>query len=336
MAACRRRWDDISKPLSSLGRLEDMITTAAGIAGTPDVSLSHPVICVMCADNGVVSQGVTQTGSGVTASVCSSIAAGRGCVCLMGRRIGAAAVPVDIGVGRDMEPQGSLVIKKVMRGTNDISLGPAMSRAQAARAILVGVDMCRAFKEQGFDILITGEMSIGNTTTAAAVASALLDLPARRAAGRGAGLSDAALKRKIAVIEQAIAVNRPDPRDPLDVLSKVGGLDIAGMTGLFIGAAAYRLPVVIDGFISSVAALCAKLLAPACRDFMLPSHVSAEPAGAAVLEALGMNGIIDCGMFLGEGTGAVGAVALMQLALEVYRSMQTFEQANIEKYVKQN
>ena len=285
----------------------------------------------MCADNGVVEEGVTQTGQEVTALVTENMSTGDTSVCRMSHVAGADVIPVDIGVARPVKG-GKIRQKNIRRGTANMTQGPAMTREEAERAILTGVELVGELKEQGYRLLATGEMGIGNTTTSSAVACVLLDQPAVTMTGRGAGLSDAGLRRKIAAIERAVAVNAPDPGDPLDVLAKVGGLDLAGLAGVFLGGAACRLPVLVDGFISSVAALIAARLCPAAVDYMLGSHASQEPAGTLVLEALGLTPFLYAGMCLGEGTGAVAVMPLLDMGLAVYREMCTFEATNIEAY----
>lgn len=331
MAEAKRRWDAVAHPLNSLGMLETDVIRIAGMTGSPNIDISKRAVVVMCADNGVVEEGVTQTGQEVTAIVAENMSTGDTSVCAMARAAGADVVPVDIGVARPVK--GERILQRcVRRGTANMTRGPAMTRAEAERAILTGAAVARELKEQGCRLLATGEMGIGNTTTSSAVACVLLDQPAVTMTGRGAGLSDAGLRRKIAAIERAVAVNAPDPGDPLDVLAKVGGLDLAGLTGVFLGGAACRLPVLVDGFISSVAALIAARLCPAAVDYMLGSHASQEPAGTLVLEALGLRPFLFAGMRLGEGTGAVAVMPLLDMGLAVYREMASFDDVKIEAY----
>lgn len=207
-----------------------------------------------------------------------------------------------------------------------------MTRKQAIQAVRNGIRIVEELAEKGYDILATGEMGIGNTTTSSAVVSVLLDRDVREVTGRGAGLSSEGLERKIQVIRRAIERNCPDPSDPIDVLAKVGGLDIAGLAGVFLGGALFHIPVVIDGFISSAAALCAVRMAPDCRDYMLASHKSGEPAGGMVLDALGLSPFIDCNMSLGEGSGAVAVMPLLDMGLKVYLEMSTFDEIHVEQY----
>lgn len=330
----RYRWSKVAIPLGSLGKLETYINKIAGIQRTANIDISKPVVCVMCADNGVVAQGVTQTGSDVTGIVAECMAKNESSVCIMAHSIGADVVAVDIGIDHEIFVPG-LVNKKVMMGTHDMTKGAVMTRIQSMEAINVGIEMVKNFKKQGYNIIITGEMGIGNTTTSSAVASVLLSKNVEEVTGRGAGLSNEGLNRKVNAIKKAIEINKPDKNDPIDVLCKVGGLDIAGMTGLYIGGAIYDIPVVIDGFISSVSALIAKLLVPGCFEYMIASHVSAEPAGMMMLETIGFEPMITCDMRLGEGTGGVTAVSLLQMGAAVYSSMNEFEDINIEQYTPQ-
>lgn len=328
------RWTNLAIPLGSLGLLEASIVKIAGLTGTDKVDISRRAVLVMCADNGVVAEGVTQCGSDVTQIVAENIARGNSSVCRMADIAHAAVIPVDIGMNSRSEVPG-ILDRRVGPGTGNIAVGPAMSRKQALQAIEVGIDLVRQKKEQGYSMLATGEMGIGNTTTSSAVASVLLRRPVSDVTGRGAGLSDTGLKRKIKVIEQAIECNKPDPSDALDILHKLGGFDIAGMAGVFIGGAIYRVPVMIDGFISAVSALLAERLCPACGCSMISSHVSAEPAGYMALEALDLKPLITAGMRLGEGTGAVCAWPLLDMALAVYNDMSTFSDIGIDAYVPQ-
>ena len=331
MRRAKARWDSIAKPLGSLGALEDAVIRIAGMTGSPDVDISKRAVVVMCADNGVVAEGVTQTGQEVTAIVAENMSTGDTSVCAMSRAAGAEVVPVDIGTA--VPVTGTRIRQKcVRRGTANMTQGPAMSREEAVQAILAGVEIAQELRGQGVNLLATGEMGIGNTTTSSALAAVLLNRPVEDMTGRGAGLSSEGLQRKIRAIETAVRVNRPDPGDVLDVLHKVGGLDIAGLAGVFLGGALCRTPVLVDGFISSVAALVAARLCPQCKDYMLGSHASEEPASKLVLSELGLRPFLYAGMRLGEGTGAVAVMPLLDMGLAVYREMTTFEDTNIEAY----
>ncbi|MBR3136873.1 MAG: nicotinate-nucleotide--dimethylbenzimidazole phosphoribosyltransferase [Clostridia bacterium] len=328
-AAARRQWDSIAKPLGSLGALEKLILDIAALTGTPQVDISRRAVVVCCADNGVVAEGVTQTGQEVTARMAGEMVKMNSSVCKMAQAAHADVLPVDLGMVRRVE---GVLDRHVMDGTGDIARRPAMTRDQALDAVSVGVELVKELKDKGYRLLVSGEMGIGNTTTSSALVAALLNLPAETVTGRGAGLSDAGLQRKIWAIERAITVNRPDPKDILDVLSKLGGLDICGMAGLFIGGAMEGVPVVIDGFISAVAALIAQRLCPGADAAMLPSHCSEEPAAKRVLTILNKNPIIFANMRLGEGTGGVCLLPLLDMALAVYGGNATFDAVGIDAY----
>lgn len=334
MGQAKRRWDTIAHPLNSLGLLEQNVVRIAGLTGDQGYTIEKRCVAVLCADNGVVAQGVTQTGSEITALVAKNLTVGDSCVCRMAKMARADVVPVDMGMFTDVEAPG-LWQRKVAYGTKDMTVEPAMTRQQAVQAIETGIALVRELKELGYKIIATGEMGIGNTTTSSAVASVLLGQPVEAVTGRGAGLSTAGLGRKIEAIRQAVALHEPDARDPVDVLHKVGGFDIAGMAGLYLGGALYRVPIVVDGLISAVAALCALRLCPASRGAMVASHVSAEPAGQMLLDALSLRPMITAGMCLGEGTGAVAALPLLDMAYDIYHGMSTFDDIRMESYVPQ-
>ena len=329
MRRARRRWDSIAKPLHSLGLLEDAVVQIAGITGDPSYSIGRRAVAIFCADNGVVEEGVTQAGSEITALVAKNFTQGRASVCKMARVAHADVFPVDVGMKTDVE---GVERRKTARGTGNMTRGPAMTPQQARAAVEAGIGVARGLKERGFRIAATGEMGIGNTTTSSAVVCVLLGAEISDVTGRGSGLSDDGLLRKRRAIARAIRVNRPDPADPLDVLAKVGGFDLAALTGFFLGCAALRLPVLMDGFISAAAALAASRIAPLCKDYILASHESAEPAGKLLLRRLGKSPLITAGMCLGEGTGAVAALPLLDMAFAVYRDMSTFGEIEMEAY----
>ena len=331
MDAAWQRWDSIAKPLRSLGLLEEAVVRIAGMTGTPAVKLGKRAVIAMCADNGVVAQGVTQTGQEVTAIVTENMSTGDTSVCRMAAAAGAEVIPVDIGVARAVAGE-RIRQYNVRRGTADMTQGPAMTREEAVQAVETGIELVRELKDKGYGLIGTGEMGIGNTTTSSALASVFLNRPPEQVTGRGAGLSSAGLERKIKAIETAIQVNKPNPADPLDVLSKVGGLDLAGLCGVFLGGAACRIPVLVDGFISSAAALTAARLCPNAVDYMLGSHASNEPAGRMVLEDLGLKPFLYANMCLGEGTGAAAVMPLLDMALAVYDGMATFADEQIGAY----
>ena len=324
MEIAQKRWDSIAKPLHSLGKLETLLIQIAGITGNAEVDLSRRGLIAMCADNGVVEEGVTQTGQEVTAIVAENFLKYDTSVGVMCKQNHAEIFPVDMGMVTDTKVRTD---HKIAYGTQNMTKGPAMTREQAVKGLEAGIDMVRELNDKGYRILATGEMGIGNTTTSSA-----LKQPVEEMTGRGAGLTSEGLVRKINAIKKAIALNEPDPEDAIDVLAKVGGLDIAGMAGVFLGGAVYGIPVVMDGFISCVSALIAMCICPAARDYILASHVSNEPAAHLILENMGKEAIIHADMCLGEGTGAVALFPILDLAAAVYHSMSTFDDIHVEQY----
>ena len=332
--AAHRQWASIAKPLDSLGLLETAVEDMAALTLNHKIDISSRALLLLCADNGVVDQGVTQTDYTVTAAVARNAGANRSSVCKMAQVAHCDVIPVDMGM-RDPGTIPGVMDRRVGNGTHDITEGPAMSRDQAEQAVLTGVELVEELKGRGAGLIATGEMGIGNTTTSSAVACALLNRPVAEMTGRGAGLSDKGLERKLWAIETALERNRPDPLDPLDVLSMVGGFDIAGLCGVCLGGALYRVPIMMDGFISTVAALCALRLCPEAGKAMFASHVSAEPAGQLILDALGKRPLITAGMRLGEGTGAVCAIPMLDMALSLYQDGTTFDSTGIQAYTPQ-
>lgn len=329
MAAAKVRWDGIAKPIGSLGLLEDAVIQIAGLTGSAAVRLDKRAVLVMCADNGVVEEGVSQSGPEVTTLVAGNMTRQDSSVCRMAKVARAEVFPIDIGM---KQPAPGVRDRHIARGTANMTKGPAMTRDEAKKAVQTGIDLVGELKAQGYSVIATGEMGIGNTTTASAMLAAFLGVEPFSVTGRGAGLSDEGLRRKVSAIERAIAVNRPNPADGLDVLHKLGGFDIAGMCGTFIGGAIHRIPILIDGFISAVAALAAVRIVPECRQAMLAAHVSAEPAARMVLDVLDAKPLITAGLRLGEGTGAVAALPLIDMALAVYNDMVTFGGIGMEAY----
>ncbi len=327
------RWSVVAKPLKGFGVLEDFITRIAGVVGMARFSIEKRALVVLCADNGVVARGVAQTDESVTSIVAASLADGRSAANLMAQSANCDVIPVDMGI-KNPPLAAHLLNRRIAAGTCDFTTGPAMTREQAVRSIETGIELARKCKMSDYSIIAGGEMGIGNTTTSAAVASVLLDCPPEKMTGRGAGLSSKGLERKIAAIRLGISVNSPNPDDPLDVLSKLGGFDIAGLTGLFIGGALHRLPVVIDGIVSVVAALVASRLCPACAGAMLPSHLSAEPAARKIFKELRLKPPIQAGMHLGEGTGALCLFPLLDMAMSVYDGL-VFSDLGMKAYKPQ-
>ena len=330
--AARCRWDHVAKPLRSLGRLEDMIVQIAGLQGTPDVRLDRRCALVFCADHGVVAEGVSQSASEVTARVARSIAAGEANVNLMASVARADVFAVDMGMLRSVP---GTIDRRVAAGTRSLAQGPAMRREQAMAALRSGEELVGQMKGEGYQIIAVGEMGIGNTTAAAAVACALLELAPEDCVGRGAGLSDAGLTRKREAVRRALAVNAPDPTDPVDVMAKVGGFELCGMAGAFLGGWKRRVPMIVDGAIAAVCALAAVRICPEAAGCLLPSHISREPMARRALEALGLRPVIDADMALGEGTGAVALLPLLDMALKVYGGGHTFESLDMAAYEPQ-
>lgn len=327
--SARRRWDQIAKPLHSLGLLEDAVSQIAGIQSTPKVHLKKKALVVFCADNGVVAEGVTQTGQEVTAAVAGNFLKGQTCTSVFCHDTGTDVFPVDIGMGTDVPGIRNC---KAAYGTNNIANEPAMTRKQAVETLETGVRLAEEIKNNGYDIASAGEMGIGNTTTSSAVSALLTGRTVEEMTGYGAGLSSDGLRHKVEVIRRAIRLHQPDSTDPIDVVSKVGGYDLAGMAGFYLGAAAFRLPVVLDGVISQAAALLAVRLCPMVREYLLAAHASKEPAGKYLLEDLQLSPAIDCGLCLGEGSGAVLFYHLLDSAVHVYEQMSSFDEIQIKPY----
>lgn len=329
--ACIWNFDHIAKPVGSLGKLEALLAAAAAASGSPDIDIAKKCVLVFCADNGVLAQGVAQSTHDVTTAIAGSLVRKTTSVNAMAASCGADVFPIDMGM---IDEVAGLEKCSLGKGTNDMTKGPAMTREQAVNAVLTGIRLVKECKEEGYGLIATGEAGIGNTTTSSAVLSVLLNVPSEKVTGRGSGLTDGGLARKQNAIKKALEVNRPDPSDVLDVLCKVGGFDIAGMTGAFLGGALYHVPVIMDGFISGVAALCAVRLCPYVKDYILPSHISAEPAGTLLMKNLGFSPVLHADMRLGEGTGAVALMPLLDMALSVYHHAARFDDIKVEPYEK--
>ena len=329
--AARAHWNTIAKPLHSLGRLEDILVQIAGIRGNADVRLDRRRVFVFCADNGITDEGVTQCGREVTAKVAENIGKGGGNICAIAGEARCDVFPADVGIADTRDFPGVLK-RKAAEGTRDFLKEPAMSGEEALFAVRTGFELTECSVREGYDILAAGEMGIGNTTTSAAVTAALLHLPSEQLTGRGAGLDDAGLLRKRKVIEEGIAKYKLEQADAFGVLCAVGGFDLAATAGLFIGGAVRHIPVVMDGCISAAAALIAERLLPGTKDFLIPSHLSREPIATAVFRELGMHAVIDADLALGEGTGAVMMLHLLDSALAVYRTGSSFSGIGMEAY----
>lgn len=324
-------WDAVAKPIDGMGRFETLTAQIGAIIDTDKIDILKKAVIIMCADNGIVEEGVSQSGQEVTTAVAESMAKKQSSVGRMAEVIGADTIPVDIGINR-MEVIEGVIDKKIRCGTRNFRKEPAMTEQEAIRAIATGIDMVGSCKEAGYKILATGEMGIGNTTTSSAVAAALLKCEAGKVTGRGAGLSDAGLLRKQQLITETIEKYDLYHADALTVLASVGGLDIAGLAGVCIGGAIFHVPIVLDGVISMVAALLAERIVPGTKAYLLPSHKGKEPAVELLMRELEVEPVIDGRLALGEGTGAVMMFSLLDMALGIYRDRTTFSDIQIEQY----
>src|SRR5512139_2495974 len=334
------RLDCLTKPVGSLGRLEEFARRLVAITGNSMPSLDRKVIFTFAGDNGVAEEGVSAYPKEVTRQMVFNFMNGGAGINVLARHAGAEVVVVDIGVDFDFKPMLAgahtlpLQIEKVVSGTRNMRKGPAMSRQEAERSIETGIRLAEEYAERGYKIMGTGEMGIANTTPSSAIAAVLTGRSVTDLTGRGTGINDEALNNKIRVIEDSISVNKPDPNDPVDVLSKVGGAEIGGIAGLIIGAAAMKIPVVIDGFISTAGALIAHSLEPRTKDYMFAAHTSVEKGHKAMLERIGLKPILDLDMRLGEGTGATLAMLLIEAGLKIYKEMATFGEAGVSDKAK--
>jgi nicotinate-nucleotide--dimethylbenzimidazole phosphoribosyltransferase len=328
-AAARARQNNLTKPAGSLGRLEELSIQLAGILGQERPSIARKAVIVMAGDHGVVAEGVSAFPAEVTPQMVLNFLYGGAAINALAKAAGARVIIVDMGVAVDMPDHPELIKRKIAYGTQNMAVGPAMTRQQAEAALQAGIDIVTAEIENGLDLVAVGEMGIGNTTSAAAITAVFTGLPAAEITGRGTGVDDAGLARKVKVIEKALAVNKPDANDAMDVLMKVGGLEIAGLAGVVLGAAARRVPVVIDGFISSAAALVAAELVPAVKPYLIGSHESVEIGHQAILQHLGVRPLFDLNLRLGEGTGAAIAFNIIEGAARVLDEMATFAEAGV-------
>ena len=329
MESARARQLSLAKPPRSLGKLEEISIRVAGMTGKLYNRADKRRVLVFASDNGIVEEGVASAPQSVTLAQTINIARGLTGVGVIARHYHAETDVIDLGVSADFSHPG-VRNEKIAYGTRNFAREPAMTREQAERALCIGIEAAQRASRDGMEIIGIGEMGIGNTSTSSAVLSTLLGLPAEETVSRGGGVNDEGFLRKKSVINHAIAAHRPDPEDPIDVLAKVGGFDLCGMTGAFLGAAAAHLPVVIDGFISAVAALCASRLCPDSVHYMLPSHASMERGYGLAMRALKLNPILQLDMRLGEGSGCPIAFEIVSTALDVLANMATFEEAAID------
>lgn len=328
----QKHWDSIAKPLNGLGYLEDMVCRIAMALGSTPIDISKRTLAVFCADNGVVEEGISQSGQEITALVARNLCEGSTSVCRMAEVAHCAVTPIDVGMAVDVDHPHMRCDKQIY-STANFAKRPALTLKQTEQTIEAGIRLAKQLSCEGNTLLLAGEMGIGNTTTSSAVASVLLGVPVKEVTGYGSGLSEKMLRHKVTTIEHAIENLNPDARDALDVLAKVGGADIAAMCGFYLGAAEHKTPVLLDGFISGVAALCAVRLNPTVLDYLIASHISTEPGGRIVLETLGLDAPIQASLHLGEGSGAVAGLPLLDMACAVYNQAKSFSESDIEPYM---
>ncbi|MBN2569242.1 MAG: nicotinate-nucleotide--dimethylbenzimidazole phosphoribosyltransferase [Deltaproteobacteria bacterium] len=335
MKRAQDRLDNLTKPVGSLGRLEKIARQYAAIREDLTPSIKRKMIVTFAGDHGVVEAGVSAYPKEVTVQMVLNMLAGGAAVNVLARHVGADVMVVDIGVDHDFEPHEGFHSRKVGYGTRNFTEGPAMSYSEALQSIKAGIDLVADLAEKGVDIIGTGEMGIGNTTPSSAILSVMAGIAPGEITGTGTGIDDKTLRNKIDSIERAIDVNRPDSADPVDVLAKVGGYEIGGIAGLIIGGAAHRIPVIVDGFISTAGALVAVALNPTINDYLFYSHLSAEVGHRKMLQHLGREPIMDLDLRLGEGTGAAVAMSLIEAAVKVMNEMATFESAGVNRNIEQ-
>ncbi len=329
MAEARARQDELTKPKDSLGRLEELSIQIAGITGKAIPEIRNKVIIVMAADHGVTAEKVSLYPQSVTAEMVKNFLRGKAAVNVLANDIGAGVTIVDIGVASDLSPDPKLISRKIGYSTGNMARDSAMSYEQAVKSIETGIEIVKSEIEKGADIIGTGDMGIGNTTASSAISAVMTGKPVAEVTGRGTGVRGRQLTHKIEVIESVITLNKPDRRDPLDVLAKVGGFEIGGLAGVMLGAASLHVPVVIDGFISGAAALIATALSPKTKEYLIAGHVSAEAGHRLVLKYLGLKPLLNLKMRLGEGTGAVLGISLAEASCRILNEMATFTEAGV-------
>jgi len=326
--------DTLTKPPGSLGRLESLASWVIQVTGKMPPPPSKMLLFTFAADHGVTAEGVSAYPKAVTAQMVLNFLEGGAAINVLARHAGAEVRVVDMGVDYDFSWHPKLIHRKIRRGTDNMAKGPAMSRASAIDAMMIGVALAREAAKEGASLLGTGEMGIGNTTASSAITAVMTGTPVAHVTGRGTGIGDEALALKQEVIRKAITLNDADSADPIGILAKVGGFEIGGIVGLILGAAAFRVPIIIDGFISTAAALIAVALKPALKSYLLAAHQSAEPGHQIALASLGLKPLLSFEMRLGEGTGAALAMSMVEAALRIFTEMATFEQAGVSQQDK--
>lgn len=327
----QQKLDHLTKPQGSLGRLEELAKHIVGITGKKSPEFKNKVIFTLAADHGVTAEGVSAFPREVTAQMVYNFLNGGAGINVLARHAGARVAVTDMGVAEDLKPHPQLLIRKINYGTQNMVKGPAMTKPEAIKAIEAGIEIFENEFKKGLDIIGTGEMGIGNTTSASAITAVFTKKKVAQVTGRGTGISDAILDTKIRVIKKALKVNNPDRHDPIDVLSKIGGFEIGGLAGIIIAAAAKNIPIVIDGFISGAAALIACQIEPKVKHYLIASHCSAEQGHRYILEYLGLKPILDLNLRLGEGTGAALALQITEAAIKILTQMATFKDANVSE-----
>lgn len=331
MAKVRERQDKLTKPQGSLGRLEDLSAQIAGIRGESLPRIKNKVIITMAGDHGITDESVSAYPGEVTPQMVYNFLSGGAGINVFSRFVEAKVVIVDMGVCTDLEENKDLVVRKINYGTRNFLKEPAMTREEAKKAIEAGMEIAENEITKGADIIGTGDMGIGNTTSSSAITAAITGASVSEVTGRGTGIDDEQLKHKVEVIEKSLNLHKPDAMDPLDVLSKVGGFEIGGIAGVILAGAAMRIPVVIDGFISGAGALIADKFSDKCRNFMIASHCSYEKGHQVILEWLSLNPLLNFNMRLGEGTGAALGISIIEASLKLLSEMATFEKAGVSE-----
>ena len=329
----QERLDNLTKPLGSLGRLEDLAKMIVGITGKEKPVLANKVIFTLAGDHGVTAEGVSAYPKEVTAQMVYNFLRGGAGINVLARHVGARVVVADMGVAEDIKPSAGLLIKKINYGTKNMLNGPAMTRDEAIKAVEAGIEIFEDEFRNGVDLAGTGDMGIGNTTASSAITAVFTKKSVEEITGRGTGIGDDALKAKIKVIKRAIAINKPDPRDAIDVLSKVGGFEIGGLAGIILAAASHKVPAVIDGFVSGAAALVAFHLVPRAKDYMIASHSSVEKGHKVILEHIGLDPLLDLKLRLGEGTGAALGMSLVESSVKILTQMASFKEARVSEKI---
>jgi len=325
------RLDSLTKPLGSLGRLEDIAKLIIGVSRKEQLSLKNKVIFTFAGDHGVTEEKVSAYPKEVTAQMVYNFVNGGAAINVLARHVGARVVVADIGVASDLRPHPSLLVKKVNYGTKNIAKENAMTPDETHRSIETGIEIFEEELKKGIDIIATGEMGIGNTTASSAITAVFTGKPIEEVTGRGAGLGDDGLSNKVKIIKKALAVNKPDPKDSLGVLAKVGGFEIGGLVGVILAAASKGIPIVIDGFISGAAALIAYHLEPKVKNYMIAAHCSVESGHKIILNHIGLQPVLDLNLRLGEGTGAALALSLIEASIKILNEMATFNSAGVSE-----